>query len=79
MNIDGSRMKEEGIHYNQTYTHVAPWNSTRILLTPAASKGWRTKQIDYILAFPRHQSRKKYIWMCQKVLKYQEMIHLNMY
>ena len=58
LNIDGSRMKQ-GIHYDQTYAPVASWNSIRILLTLAASKGWCTKQIDYVLAFPQAPVEKE--------------------
>ena len=58
LNIDGSRMRQ-GIHYDQTYAPVASWNSIRILLTLAASKGWYTKQIDYVLAFPQAPVEKE--------------------
>ena len=58
LNIDGSRMKK-GIHYDQTYAPVASWNSIRILLTLAAAKGWHTKQIDYVLAFPQAPVEKE--------------------
>ena len=51
-NIDGSKM-EKGIHYEQTYAPVALWNSIRLVLTLIASKGWKSKQIDYVLAFPQ--------------------------
>jgi hypothetical protein len=52
LNIDGSRMKP-GIHYDQTYAPVASWNSIRTLLTMTALHNWKTKQIDYVLAFPQ--------------------------
>ena len=58
LNVDGSRMKK-GIHYDQTYAPVASWNSIRILLTLAAAKGWHTKQIDYVLAFPQAPVEKE--------------------
>ena len=32
LNIDGSRMRH-GIHYDETYSPVASWNSVRMLLT----------------------------------------------
>ena len=50
LNIDGSRMKH-GVHYNETYSPVASWNSVRMLLTLTAVHGWHTKQIDYVQAF----------------------------
>ena len=50
LNIDGSRMKH-GVHYNETYSPVASWNSVRMLLTLTAVHGWHTKQIDFVQAF----------------------------
>jgi hypothetical protein len=50
LNIDGSRMRH-GIHYDQTYSPVASWNSVRMLLTLTAVHGWHTKQIDFVQAF----------------------------
>ncbi len=58
LNINGSRMKK-GIHYDQTYAPVASWNSIRVLLALAAAKGWHTKQIDYVLAFPQAPVEKE--------------------
>ena len=50
LNIDGSRM-QKGLHYDQTYSPVASWNSVRMLLTMTAVHGWHTKQIDFVQAF----------------------------
>ena len=50
LNIDGSRMRHV-IHYDQTYSPVASWNSVRMLLTLTAVLGWHTKQIDFVQAF----------------------------
>ena len=40
-----------GIHYDETYSPVASWNSVRMLLTLTAVHNWHTKQIDYVQAF----------------------------
>jgi hypothetical protein len=50
LNIDGSRMRH-GVHYDETYSPVASWNSVRMLLTLTAVHNWHTKQIDYVQAF----------------------------
>jgi hypothetical protein len=50
LNIDGSRMRR-GVHFNETYSPVASWNSVRMLLTMTAVHGWHTKQIDFVQAF----------------------------
>jgi len=54
LNIDGSRMRP-GVHYdpNLTYAPVASWNSIRLLLTMTVVHGWKTRQLDYVLAFPQ--------------------------
>jgi hypothetical protein len=38
LNIDGSRMNH-GVHYNETYSPVATWNSVGMLLTLTAVHG----------------------------------------
>jgi len=58
LNIDGSKMRK-GVHYDQTYAPVASWNSIRVLLAMVAAKGWHTKQIDYVLAFPQAPVEKE--------------------
>jgi hypothetical protein len=52
LNIDGSRMRS-GIDYQQTYAPVASRNSIQMLLTLAAVHGWKSTQLDYVLAFPQ--------------------------
>ena len=52
LNIDGS-CTTKGLHYDQTYAPVAYWNSIRMLLNQTALHGWHTKQLDYVLAYPR--------------------------
>jgi hypothetical protein len=50
LNIDGSRMRH-GVHYDETYSPVASWNSVRMLLTLTAVHGWHKQQIDFVQAF----------------------------
>ena len=44
---------QKGIHYNESYTPVAKWNSICLLLTMIALHGWHTKQLDYVAEFPQ--------------------------
>jgi hypothetical protein len=44
---------KKGIHYDETYAPVASWKSIRLLLIMTVLKGWHSKQIDYVLAFPQ--------------------------
>jgi hypothetical protein len=43
----------EGIDYDQTYAPVATWESIRLLLGMVLKNKWKTKQLDYVLAFPQ--------------------------
>jgi hypothetical protein len=52
MNLDGSKQRE-GIDYDQTYAPVATWESIRLLLGMVLKNKWKTKQLDYVLAFPQ--------------------------
>jgi hypothetical protein len=52
LNIDGSQMKK-GIYYDETNVPVASWKSIQLLLIMTVLKGWYSKQIDYVLAFPQ--------------------------
>jgi len=51
-NLDGSKM-QKGIDFNFSYSAVASWSVIRIVLAMAVAKGWKTRQIDYVLAFPQ--------------------------
>jgi hypothetical protein len=50
LNIDGSKQRP-GIDYWETYSPVASWSSVRLLLTMVITKGWHTRQIDYVQAY----------------------------
>jgi hypothetical protein len=52
INIDGSK-QVYGIHYNETYSPVVAWPTTRFFLTQSLLNNWKTKQIDFVLAFPQ--------------------------
>lgn len=57
LNIDGSKMVQ-GVHYKESYSPVATWNSIRSMLILAAQHKWHTVQIDYVLAFPQAPIKK---------------------
>jgi hypothetical protein len=48
-----------GVHYNETYSPVASWNSVRMLLT-LTTHGWHTKQINYVQAFAQAPVEKTF-------------------
>jgi hypothetical protein len=48
--VDGSKQKY-GIHYDETYSPVVQWSSTRFFLILALLNNWYTHQIDFVLAY----------------------------
>ena len=52
LNLDGSKQME-GRDYDQTYAPVVTWESIRLLLAMNLRNKWKTRQIDYVLAFPQ--------------------------
>jgi histone deacetylase 1/2 len=50
LNYDGSKQCY-GIDYWDTYSPLAQWPSIRLILSLALSHGWKTRQVDYVLAF----------------------------
>jgi hypothetical protein len=52
LNLDGSQM-HPGKDYDMTYAPVASWESVRILLWLVLRHKWKTKQLDYVQAFPQ--------------------------
>ena len=50
--VDGSR-QVKGVNYWDTYAPVVSWESVRAILTLALTKGWVTRQIDFVLAYPQ--------------------------
>jgi Reverse transcriptase (RNA-dependent DNA polymerase)/GAG-pre-integrase domain len=52
LNIHGGK-QEKGVNYWDTYAPVASWSSIRIVLIMAQINNWKTKQLDFVLAFPQ--------------------------
>jgi hypothetical protein len=52
INIDGSK-QVYGLHYDKTYSPVVAWPTTRFFLAQSLLNNWKTKQIDFVLAFPQ--------------------------
>jgi Reverse transcriptase (RNA-dependent DNA polymerase) len=51
LNVDGSK-QEHGVNYWDTYAPVAAWATIRSIMMLAAQKGWKTKQLDFVQAYP---------------------------
>ena len=52
LNIHGGRQKH-GVNYCETYSPVVNWFSIRLCLIMTLIFGWKTRQIDFVLAFPQ--------------------------
>ena len=52
LNIHGGQ-QEQGVNYDQTYSPVAQWISIRTILVLSLLHKWKTKQVDFVLAFPQ--------------------------
>ena len=52
LNIHGGRQKH-GVNYWETYSPVVNWFSIRLCLIMTLIFGWKTRQIDFVLAFPQ--------------------------
>jgi hypothetical protein len=50
LNIDGGK-QEYGVHYWETYAPVVSWPVVRFFLVLSLLKGWKTRQLDFVLAY----------------------------
>jgi hypothetical protein len=44
---------QKDVHYTETYAPVVNWSTIRLLLTLANVYGWKSRQIDFVMAFPQ--------------------------
>ena len=47
------------MHYDQTYAPVASWETICLLLTMVLKNNWKTRQLDYVLAFPQAPAERE--------------------
>jgi len=52
LNIGGHKMKA-GKHYDETYAPVVSWTTIRLFLILSILFSWKTRQIDFVLAYPQ--------------------------
>ena len=54
LNLGGHKMKP-GEHYEigHTYAPVLSWMTIRLFLVLAILQGWKTRQLDFVLAYPQ--------------------------
>ena len=52
LNLHGGK-QERGVNYWETYSPVIAWTTIRLFLVLALMNGWKTRQVDFVLAFPQ--------------------------
>jgi hypothetical protein len=52
LNLHGGK-QIKNVHYWETYSPVVKWSSIRLFLTLAAVRGWHSRQVDFVLAYPQ--------------------------
>ena len=52
LNVHGGK-QIKNVHYWETFSPVIRWSSIQLFLIIAAIKGWKTRQVDFVLAFPQ--------------------------
>jgi hypothetical protein len=50
LNFNGSTMVQ-GEHYDESYAPVVTWPATRYFLAQSILRGWKTRQMDFVLAY----------------------------
>eukprot|EP00957_Ditylum_brightwellii_P067042 5089097-Ditylum_brightwellii.AAC.1 len=52
-----------GIDYNEIYSPAVQWSTVRILLLLSQLKGYNTRQLDYVQAFPQTPLQDEEVFM----------------
>lgn len=52
LNVHGGK-QEFGVNYFETFAPVVTWFTIRLILVLALICGWKTRQIDFVLAYPQ--------------------------
>ena len=52
LNVHGGK-QEHGVNYLETYSPVVGWWVIRLFFTLALLSGWKSRQVDFVLAYPQ--------------------------
>ena len=61
-NVDGSR-QIKGVSYWETYSPTASWSFIRLVLSVSIAKGWYSKRIDYVQAYPQAKAETDNLYL----------------
>ena len=62
LNIHGGQ-QEHGVNFWETYAPVVSWQILRLFFIHSILKGWHSKQMDFVLAYPHAQAEVP-LYMC---------------
>ena len=62
LNVHGGR-QQHGVNFWETYTPVVSWQTLRLFFIHSILKGWYSKQMDFVLAYP-HAPEEVPLYMC---------------
>ena len=51
LNVHGGQ-QEHGVNFWETYAPVVSWQTLRLFFIHSILKGWHSKQMDFVLAYP---------------------------
>ena len=52
LNVHGGK-QQKGVDFWETYSPVVQWTTTRFFLTVSVLRGWKCRQLDFVLAYPQ--------------------------
>jgi Reverse transcriptase (RNA-dependent DNA polymerase) len=73
LNIDGSK-QQYGLNCWETYSPVASWATIQLILVFTLIYGWKTKQIDFMLAYTKADVECE---LCMEIPKEFEVVGEN--
>ena len=71
--LDGSQ-QQEGIDYFDTYSPVVMWSTLRMLFIIGIIRGWKSRKVDYVQAFPQAElDENEHVYMKKKKFRFYKL------
>jgi hypothetical protein len=70
LNLHGGKQIKD-VHFWETYSPVVKWSSIRLFLTLVVIKGWHSRQVDFVLAYPQADIETEMYMEIPKGFEYQ--------
>jgi Reverse transcriptase (RNA-dependent DNA polymerase) len=59
----GGHKQEYRVHYHETYSPVVRWTSIRLMLILSIIRGWSTRQLDFVMAYPQADISTNHVYI----------------